>query len=207
MSSLSDTPRNFAGRVDSSLQKTSPKPCLYNRCLSPLSHHYKEERGSTSCNIGSCYESSSFVWGGKQNPLRNRKRRIVKANSKGAQDQWESHPQQRNPRTTSSAMVFSFFSPGRAAQALNPGTKPFCFHLSVQSLGPFPTTSASYILCSASTPDQSLSAQALCQALPPACNYKMNHLSQTNCLNCIFLSFSRYIIQRPMTWVVSLRPT
>lgn len=139
--------------MDSSLQKTSPKPCLYNRCLSPLSHDHKGERGSTSCNIGPCYESSSFVWAGKQNPLRNRKRRIVKANSKGAQDQWESHPQQRNPRPTSSATEFPFFFPGRAAQAPNPRTKPFCFHLSVQSLGPFPTTSASYTPCSASTPD------------------------------------------------------
>lgn len=52
-------------------------------------------------------------------------------------------------------MVLLICSPGRAPQAPNPGTKLFCFHLSVQSLGTFPITSASYTPCSVSTPNLS----------------------------------------------------
>lgn len=58
--------------------------------------------------------------------------------------------------------------------------------------------------CSASTPN----LPSLCTRLSPSsCNYKMNHLTQTSCLNCIFLGFSIYMIQRPKRWVISWRPT
>lgn len=208
LSSLSDTPRNFAGSTGQLPGKKQAQSPAYTIDVCHHCHTITKGKEEAQAEIlAPCYESSSFVWAGKQNPLSNRKRRIVKANSKGAQDQWESHPQQRNPGTTSSAMVLPFCSPGRAAQAPNPETKPFCFHLSVQSSWTF-----SYYLsllhpllspALPALPTSSLCAQARCKALPSSCNYKMSHLTQTSSLNCIFLGFSIYTIQRPMRWVIS----
>lgn len=77
-------------------------------------------------------------------------------NRKGAQDQWESHPQQRHPGTTSSAMVLPFCSQPRNQALLLPPLSPVLRDPFLQPQPPTPPLS----------PALSALLPSLCSSLP-----------------------------------------